>query len=82
MSNYYLLDDGHFPRIKEFKDYTKDDVKEALTLGKLELLTEVIKALDHGTLTCTPDFLTYLVAHIYDKSYPLCKELYERLSDI
>lgn len=46
-----LLDDGHYPRIKAYSEYEKDDLHKLITLGKWEEVTKVIDSIDITTTT-------------------------------
>lgn len=57
-------------------------MKEILALGKWEIVSEVIKAMKSDTITSSSEFRAYLAMNIYDKNFDLCKQLYDKQSEL
>ena len=72
----FYIDDGHYPRIKLYSEYNKEDVHKILSQDKLEEIGKVIAAIDVTTPTGQPDFVAYLASLIHDRSHDLNHQLY------
>jgi len=74
-----IIDDGHYPRIKQYSEYNRDDIHKLITLNKLEEIEKVINAISIGMPTASSDFITYLAAVLHDKSVDLIAKLFFKI---
>lgn len=67
---YFLLnlDDGHYPKIKAYSEYGRDDVNKLVSQNNWEEVSKVISQIRPDTATGSSDFITFLAALIHDKN--------------
>jgi hypothetical protein len=62
------LDDGHYPRIKAYQEYDKDDVHKLIALSKWDEVSKVIATINPEAPNGSRPFLTYLAGAIHDRN--------------
>lgn len=81
MMHLTSIDDGHYPKIKSYAEYDRDDVNKLITMNKLDEVKKVIKSISLASETGSATFITYLASLIQDKSVELTEDLHARLSE-
>ncbi len=81
MTLTFCVDDGHYPRIKSYAEYNKDDVHKLITMNKLDEVKKVIQNISLASATGSSAFITYLASLIQDISVELSEQLHQKLQD-
>lgn len=76
------IDDGHFPRIKPYSEYERDDLDRLVKQAKWLEVGNVIREIKPDSHTGTADFITYLASVVHDRQPELTVQLYNQLETI
>lgn len=78
-ANCDSIDDGHYPRIKAYYEYEREDLNKLLAQNRLDEVAKVIGSIESGKPTGQPEFITYLASMIHDRSHEHILLLHEKL---